>query len=399
MGVELINYGRAAIAEFLGDRIVYRGLEPYDKSLPPLEALRRAAGLAPEVLPRKNEADYARVVMHLLQACQEQDQPGGRIERLVFVGDTRLLDGTAYENLCRVSGWSGRAFICAEDGDPPATRWAAAEQNQPIMLANRWAALAQFDRECAQLGHPIDEGTAVVFDMDKTLVGARGRNARVIDQSRMQAVEQTVGDLLGKDFDPVVFRRIYDPLNQPEFHPFTTDNQDYLAYICLVLGNGLIDFADLTRRIRSDELASFEAFLDEVEARKGALPERLAALHEEIRQRVQAGDPTPFKAFRRNEYLLTRQRFGCLSAAAAMVEMLAEEILITQEARCMAHKWRREGALLFGLSDKPDEASIPDEEHRAQGWTPLHQAETHAVGQAGFEIEQVDRSILVMPQP
>lgn len=386
MRANLLNYGRASIAEFLGDRIVYRGLEPYDKTLPSLEALRREAGLRSDSLPRKNEADYARLIVRLLHACQQQDQPGGRIERLIFVGDTRLLDGTAYENLCGVGGWTGRAFIGAEDDDPPAPRWIAGEQGQPIMLANRWAALAQFDRECAQLGHPIGEGTAVVLDLDKTLVGGRGRNAQVIDQSRMRAVEQTVGSLLGEDFDPSAFRQVYDPLNQPEFHPFTTDNQDYLAYICLALGSGLIEFSDLVRRIRATELASFEAFLGEVEARKSELPARLAGLHEEILQRVQMGDPTPFKTFRRNEYLLTRQRFGCLNDAAGVAEMLSQEIVITQEARCMAHKWRREGALLFGLSDKPDEASIPDEVYRARGWTPLHRAETHAVGEAGFEL-------------
>ncbi len=381
MGATLINYGRTALAEFLGDRIVYRGLEPYDKTLPSLAELRKEAGLPPGGPPRKNEVDYARVVERLLRACQEQDQPGGRIERLVFIGDTRLLDGTAYENLCRVTGWPGRAFICAEDRAPAAARWSAGEQGQPVMLANRWAALDEFDRECERLDGPIGAGTAVVIDMDKTMLGARGRNAAVIDQCRMQAVEQTVGELLGEGFDARAFRQVYDPLNQPEFHPFTADNQDYLAYICLALGSGLVDFEGLIRRVRGGELSSFEAFLEEVERRKDELPGRLAALHNEIRQRVEAGDPTPFKAFRRNEYLLTQARFGCLDDAAPVAEMLAEEIVITQEVRRLALAWRERGALLFALSDKPDEASIPTPELAEQGCLPLHRAETHAIGE------------------
>lgn len=381
----LVSYGRTSIAEFLGDRIVYRGLEVCDASLPRLAQIRREAGLPLGLLPRKNEPEYVRVIEYLLRVCRVQDQPGGRIERLVFIGDTRLLDGTAFENLCRLSGWPGRAFICAEDDGPAASRWIQDEHGWPIMLANRWAALIEFDRNCEQRDHPIQAGTAVVIDMDKTMVGARGRNAAVIDQARMRAVQQTVGDLLGPGFDLQAFQQVYDPLNQPEFHPFTGDNQDYLAYICLILGSGLIEFQDLVQRIRKRELNSFGAFLGEVESRKRGLPDHLAGLHADIQERVRAGDPTPFKAFRRKEYLLTSARFGCLSDSAETSDMLKNEIVITQEVRVLAHRWRRNGALLFGLSDKPDEASIPDQEQAERGWVPLHQAQTHAVGEAGFD--------------
>jgi hypothetical protein len=36
--------------------------------------------------------------------------------------------------------------------------------------------------------------------------------------------------------------------------------------------------------------------------------------------------------------------------------------------------------LLFGLSDKPDEASVPSEALASQGFRAIHRAETHAVG-------------------
>jgi hypothetical protein len=60
--------------------------------------------------------------------------------------------------------------------------------------------------------------------------------------------------------------------------------------------------------------------------------------------------------------------------------MLEEELLITQEVRAVALDWREQGALLFGLSDKPDEASLPDDALAARGYRPIHQMETHAVG-------------------
>jgi hypothetical protein len=58
-----------------------------------------------------------------------------------------------------------------------------------------------------------------------------------------------------------------------------------------------------------------------------------------------------------------------------------EEIVITQEVRELALEWRSRGALLFGLSDKPDEASLPTPELEQQGYLPLHRSVTHLVGE------------------
>jgi hypothetical protein len=111
------------------------------------------------------------------------------------------------------------------------------------------------------------------------------------------------------------------------------------------------------------------------------LPPALRSLHSEIYANVQRGDPTPFKAFRRNEYRATVARFGSLAPDAPVEALLREEITITQEVRALALEWRRRGVLLLGLSDKPDEAAIPTPELAAQNFAPLHRAETHAVGE------------------
>ena len=384
--MEFKIFGKSAISEFLDDRVVYRNLAPTDLRLLPLEAIRGKVGLPPGRLPRKSEPDYARVIVHILGQAQTLDERIGvihskeTIQRLVFVGDTRLLDATAFVNICQAGGWPGWAFIGSETDQPLKVETEAVGPDQSLYLANRWAALADFDRFLAERGFPVDETTAVVLDIDKTTLGARGRNATPVDQARVQAVRETVATLLGSAFNPENFLADYDRLNQVEFHPFTSDNQDYLAYICLVLGSGLWSCDELVGQIRLGRMTNFEQFIREVDGRSRELPDALASIHQEIYRNVKIGDPTPFKAFRRKEYLATVRRMGFLSDKTPLARLLAEEIVITQEVRLQALEWENRGALLFGLSDKPDEAAVPLPELARQGYQPIHRELTHIVG-------------------
>ena len=373
------NYGRTSVSEFLDDRIVYRNLAPADSRLPALDQVRPRVGLPEGLIPRKSELEYARVIAYLLREARALDRPGVPIERLIYVGDTRLNDGNAFANICRAGGWPGLAFIGSEREDLPQVDVEEGEGGA-LYLANRWAALDDFDRFCRERQHPVDERAAVVVDLDKTALGARGRNDRVIDQARVEAVRRTVGGLLGSGFDAGGFQVTYDFLNQPRFHPFTSDNQDYLAYLCLILGSGLYVLDPLVDEIDSGRMVSFPQFIDAVEARSAELPADLRGIHAGIYANVQRGDPTPFKEFRYNEYLTTTARMGHLDDDASIPDLLAGEILITQEARQAALAWKEQGALLFGLSDKPDEASVPGPELAARGCLPIHRVETHAVG-------------------
>ena len=60
-------YGRSRLSEFLGDRVIYRNLEPCDPAIPSLADLRARVGLAEGVVPRKNEPEYARVVAAMIR--------------------------------------------------------------------------------------------------------------------------------------------------------------------------------------------------------------------------------------------------------------------------------------------------------------------------------------------
>jgi len=377
------NYGLSSISTFLGDNIVYRNLQPMDERLPAFADIAAGLGLNATPIPRKSEHDYARVMATLLREARSLEGSDAAIEWLVYVGDTRLNDGTAFTNLCRAGGWPGIAFIGSEKQGQPAKVELARESGHTLYLANRWLMLVDFESYCREQGVTFDAHTAIILDLDKTTLGARGRNDHVINAARLEAVRQTVQESLGSTFDAAEFESSYNLLNETKFHPFTTDNQDYLAYLCLILGSDMFTLDDLVDDIRSGKLSYFTEFLDLVEARVRELPDSLGRLHADIYSRVRAGDATPFKAFRYNEYQTTVSRMGKPAGDADIVARLDQEIVITQEVRERALAWQAQGALLFGLSDKPDEASIPTEPLAKQGYQAIHRTQTHALGAGG----------------
>ncbi len=369
-------HGRTTLAEFLGDTVVYRNLEPADTRLPGLSVAWRDMGLEGPRVPRKAELPYAQVVVRLLRRAQALLDPWTVLGRVLYIGDTRLLDGTAYRNIMAVSGWPGLAFIASER----LAAGPAMERDGSLFLANRWALLGQFLDQAVAEGLGPGPGTAVVIDLDKTAFGARGRNDGAVDRARVDGVRETVAALLGAGFDQARFDEAYGELNQPAYHAFTADNQDYLAYICVAIGAGMVELRDLMRSVRCGELQDFTAFLEAVAPAAARAEPRLEALHRDIAARVAAGDPTPFKDFRRREYVATLARLGQLGDDAPEGTRLREEILITQEVREAALAARQRGALVFGLSDKPDEAATPTSEAARRGLEPLHRVATHAFG-------------------
>jgi hypothetical protein len=365
-----------------GNFIVYRNLIPADRRLPSFQDLKGSLFNSEIPLPRKVEPGYGSVVAEILTQARRLELPRALLKRLIFLGDTRLLDGTAFQNLCQAGGWPGWAFIGKDD--LKASKAIQVEGDEYIgqfFIANRWSALQDFLINLEEQGVGLDEGTVLVIDMDKTSVGARGRNDTPIDEARLEGVRRTVADLLGAEFDESVFRSVYHTLNQPVYHPFTADNQDYLAYICLMLGTPLFEFERVVQEVQGGRLTSFFEFIQRVQDRRVELGSgSLGAIHDQVWANVQANDPTPFKAFRYNEYLCTAGRFGG-SADEPISKLIAERIVITAEVQEFATELRRRGALVFGLSDKPDEASFPTAEQEKQGMKPLHQLETFVIGE------------------
>jgi hypothetical protein len=369
---------RSSLCELFGDLVVYRDLDPLDARLPRFETACAQAGLSGAARPRKHEMAYAQTMVWFLEQARALEMPGTALHELVYLGDTVLSDGGAFRNLRTAGGWQGWAFIGAERDEA----LAVSEQND-IYTANRWTALADFVPWMLAQGANLNAHTAVIIDIDKTALGARGRNDGVIDRARVVAIEATIAEVLGATFDQAGFRRAYVELNQSRYHAFTADNQDYVAYACLMLGAGICSLEDLRAEVAAGRLPTAQHWMAQVNARRDQLPSQdLRSLHDDIYQRVRQGDPTPFKSFRRREYLETTARMGNLPDNIPLAQRLVEEICLTQEVMEVGRWLRARDCLVMALSDKPDEATMPSPGAAAQGHLPLHRTITHVVGRS-----------------
>lgn len=367
---------KLSLYDLVGDLVLYRNLDPLDARLPQFADAWAEIGLADATRPRKHEASYAQTTAWYLRRARGLDKRGVELAELVYLGDTAMADGNAFKSLRSVTGWRGWAFIGAEKDEEMAVT-----EKDGVYVANRWSALAQFASLLREAGAALDERTAVVVDIDKTALGARGRNDKAIDGARVVAIEATVAEAIGPAFDQTAFRRAYAAINVPQYHPFTADNQDYVAYICLMTSAGFATIDDLLADLAAERLTGFGDFIARVQAGRDNLPsDALRALHADIYGRVQAGDPTPFKAFRRREFRETVGRMGSLPDEIPLAQRLVEEICLTREVVEFVRWLRGRDCLVLALSDKPDEATMPSPELAAQDYPPLHRAITHIVG-------------------
>jgi hypothetical protein len=373
------NFGRARLSDFFGDWVIYRNLEPQDKRLPGLKSAGYKMGLSGDGIPRKLDKEYAKAGLWFAQEAQRLRKVTAPLQELLFVGDTLLNDGQAYHNLRNLSGWRSACFIASEKAaQPPA---AEIDEEAKLYNANRWAALGSWMEWIFQSGLQVNERTAVIVDIDKTALGAKGRNDQVIDRARLQGIYRTMDSVLGSDFDRRAFEEQYNELNKARYHFLTGDNQDYLAYICLVLNTGLIKYDEVLQEIQKKSLADFEQFVRWVGYVMHSRPvtEGFRQVHEAVGNSVRLGDPTPFKRFRREEFIATVEHMGNMPDDTPVDELLKNEITLTQEV-CELSTWlQKRGCLILCLSDKPDEASCPTPQ-LAGKYAPLHKTETHVVG-------------------
>lgn len=364
---------KGTLADWLGDRIVYRNLAPPDSTLPALRDVWQEIGLEAYRVPRKTEPAYAAAVYRFVGAAQAA-RGVPPLRNLLFIGDTHMNDGTAARNLA--AHLPLRGFIGAD-------RLGEAEQVKYeglLMIANRWERLADFPSWVESEGLACDERAAVLIDVDKTFIGARGRNDGVIDAARIAAVRQTVEELLGGDFDEPAFRAVYDELNKQEYHHFTADNQDYLAYICLMVVGAVFPAGELWADFGAGRLTGFTQFVTLCDSRSQRMGDGLSLAHREVTSNLRQGDPTPFKSFRYREYFTTVARMDGLPEDASEAELLKGEILVTGEVARLAQRMADAGVLTFGISDKPDEASLPPKGAAEKGGQAIHRTRMKVVG-------------------
>jgi hypothetical protein len=371
------DFGLASLSDLFEDRIVYRRLEPIDRGLSGLKSARYNLGLNDIKIPRKVDPEYAKVTLWILERMQEKRRT--TLDEVLFIGDTMSGDGQAFQGIRSLAQRPGAAFIAAEEAEADARH--QVDQASGIYQANRWSSLTDFLAWAMDQGLQLGKQSAVVVDIDKTALGARGRNDRVIDKARLLGLYRTVSGVLEDDFNARLFEEHYNKLNRPQYHKVTEDNQDYLAYICLILNTGMIGCQELEDRMQNSSLNSFEQFVRWVELLivQSSVSEVMRQVHLSTMTSVQQGDPTPFKRFRRNEFEATLEHMNNLGDDAPISQRLAEEITITSEVYQTAMWLQKRGCLVMSLSDKPDESSCPDRRYH-RGLEAIHQAQTHMVG-------------------
>ena len=70
----------------------------------------------------------------------------------------------------------------------------------------------------------------------------------------------------------------------------------------------------------------------------------------------------------------------CLPDDAPADQLLQEEITLTREVAEAAHWLKARGVLCFGISDKPDEASLPTPAQTEAGLLALHRTSMKVLG-------------------
>jgi len=376
----MIVHGSASLHEVLGDFVAYRSLRAFDARLHPASQDTDRANGGLVFAPRKCDPVYGAAVVKLLTRARAIEPPYAPLSHLLYVGDSYVNDVAAFRSIAAAAGWSGIAFIGNETSLPMSLSIEAGEGGIAVVSSNHWSAVADLDRLANDRGIPIDASTAVIVDIDKTALGARGRNDAVIDLARRSALRHTLAAYLGTRDDARI-DEIYDEANRIDMHPLTGDNQDAVAYVTLMVAGGGLSIPALREGLANGSIDGFDAVLSLVNTRVNELLPPLQSAHKRVLACRVAGDPTPFKAFRRREYIETIARMGNSHSTSAL-QVLSEEIVITQEVWTSMRRWKDQGALLFGLSDKPDEAC-----HAAGDNTspfrqpPIHQAVTHSVGE------------------
>lgn len=373
-------FGRATLADLFGDWVVYRNLEPLDKRVPGFKAASWRMGVSEDRIPRKQEIEYAKAATWIVKEGQRVRGEARPVREMLLLGDTFFNDGQAYANMVRVAGWTGSCFIGADRlKESPSFTF---DETTRLYNANRWAALADWLGWVRAKGLNLDERTAVIVDIDKTALGAKGRNDQIIDRARLEGIFRTMTSVLGEDsFDKPRFVDQYNELNRAHYHFLTADNQDYLAYICLVLNAGMVSFDELQTEIANNSMENFDQFIRWVDSRMqiNETAQALREAHESVLGSVRVGDPTPFKRFRRQEFVCTVEHMGQLPDSASVEELLQGEITLTEEVWQAALWLKARGCFLLCLSDKPDEASRPSK-GITMDFPPIHRAATHRVG-------------------
>ncbi len=328
-------YKREKLNTVFKDYIVLRELNPIRKDLPQFKETKKALNL--NVLPRKKDVLYAKVLGYIFKSV-------GNFKKILYLGDTLMSDGSVIRNFVKNGEFKTYGIITRESGDRKM------EAGDAFIFSTRWDSLMKAIKKAEEMGVSLDENTVLVVDIDKTAIGARGRNDKAIDKARMDAILQITGDIFGS-IDEEKFFKIYNRVNTKDLFRITGDNQDIISAVSILIYSGAADFNMF------ESVNNAADFLET--ARTRVKINRLKEITEKVYTNVKNHNPTAFPLFRKTEFLKTIDRMDFLKDESMPEKLLSEEILITGEVFNAALYAKERGALVFGVSDKPALSTMP----------------------------------------
>ncbi len=328
-------YKRGRLSDFFENNIVFRELEPVNKNLPGFSTLRGKLGLS--VLPRKKDKEYVKVLSEMFRAT-------GNFSKIIYIGDTLMSDLSVINNFAE-SGLFKTMGIITREGEVDGF-----EENENYIFSGSWANLPNALACIENKFFSVDKRTVVIIDIDKTAIGARGKNEKAIDRARMDAIFM-LAKMAFKDISLGEFLSVYNEVNKREFFSITEDNQDFISILSMLVYGGALSLAGL----RSAQ--SILSILMRVKTENPVLSEYA----ETVLQNVKMQNPTAFPQFRKAEFEKTIARMDFMQDKTPVETLLSEEIMITGEVYDTALDLKNRGALVFGVSDKPALSSIPQD--------------------------------------
>lgn len=345
-----------SVADLFGEQIMLRDIDPRSRSLEGIDVFRGELGWDKIYVPRKNEPQYAQALIRIIE-----DAGDGGPERIVYVGDTLLNDGTAIKALQEV-GPAERVwgFLCGATQSAPPRDFML----DRIYFGRDWGSLRSFVTQIEADGLIFDEGTWALFDLDQTVYAAKGEADESLLRARWDAVRDYLAAIVpAYKFDPERAEKLYREFDRDSYHPVTRDNMDYVVLLVLAVASGLADASEI-RDYAGASRPSIAALAEELQRRAsirlghedvGAVLDEIKAVH----YNTLAGDQTPCKEFRRYE---------CLAMAVRMRGENGDgregQILLNREVVALIDRIRTTEARLFAVSDRPPEAAVvePDQD-------------------------------------
>ncbi len=366
-------FGLASLFDYFGENLIFRNLNILDKNAPQFDEIKNTLGM--EKLPRKNSEEYAEAVYYIVKnMCPD-------LESILYFGDTDL-DAGVIKNLSKVTGARVSGFIYDAGKKIPEY------ENNLIYRSDRWENITDFinmNKDC------LNSGCVGLFDLDKTVLGAKGRNSHIIDMARIDAVIERVLEIdpdIHKDF----IKEIYDVINQ-SFKRITEDNQDITAFLTILVCFGVIDTDYLQNMLNPD--IDFDYIIKDLSG--GDYGKGLNDVFEEVKTLYNKGESTMFKTFRYNELKTTLAKINSKSKGTDIRKVLETEITMTKEICDLMDFLKEYDINLFCVSDKPDETVFPPEDlDNPEKQIPLYLRKAKIVGNGIYnELKEIKQESML----